>query len=93
MIIEVTDIAKKQLDEVIDPEETEKRLRVYVANYGWGGPILGMALEEPEEEDLAVDAQGYKFLIGDGLEDAYSKLEIDYNTHALRRGFVINPKK
>lgn len=93
MLVEVTDVAKKQLNEVIDPKEVEKRLRIYVTGYGWAGPTFGMALEEPKEEDLAVDADGYRFLIGDGLEETFSKFEIDYSTNPFRRGFVITPKK
>ncbi|OLS02281.1 hypothetical protein TICRE_16670 [Tissierella creatinophila DSM 6911] len=34
MVIEVTDIAKKELDEVLKSKDTEKRLKIYVAGHG-----------------------------------------------------------
>lgn len=91
MVIEVTDLAKKELDIVLEAADEGKRLKIYVAGHGWAGPSFGMALEEPEEEDLQVDVDGYPFLVGDGLEDIYDKFVVDYTNNPLRRGFMIVP--
>lgn len=93
MVIEVTDVAKKELDEVLKSKDAEKRLKIYVAGHGWGGPSFGMALEEPEEEDLLVDVDGYPFTVGDGLEEIYDKFVVDYNNSSFRKGFMITPDK
>ena len=34
MLIEVTDVAKKELDEVLKTKDSEKRLKIYVAGHG-----------------------------------------------------------
>ena len=93
MVIEVTDIAKKELDEILKTKDTDKHLKIYVAGHGWGGPSFGMALEEPGEEDLKMQVDGYNFLIGDGLEDVYEKFVVDYSDSPLRKGFVVLPER
>lgn len=93
MIIEVTDVAKKELDKILEEKNTDKHLRIYVAGHGWGGPSFGMALEEPAEDDLQIEAEGYNFLIGDGLDDVYHKFTIDYSDSMLRKGFAILPSR
>lgn len=52
-----------------------------------------MALEEPAEDDLKVESEGYNFLIADGLEDMYEKFTVDYSNSMLRKGFVILPSR
>lgn len=93
MVIEITDMAKKELDQVLKSKDTQKRLKIYVAGYGWGGPSFAMALEEPEEEDFIIDIDGYPFTVGDGLEEVYDKFVVDYNDSSFRRGFMIIPEK
>ncbi len=34
MVINLTDVAKEQLKEILESKETDKMLRVYVAGYG-----------------------------------------------------------
>lgn len=93
MNIEVTDLAKKELDEILKTKDDSKHLKIYVAGHGWGGPSFGMALEEPAEDDLKVEAEGYNFLIGDGLEEIYDKFTVDYSNSMLRKGFIILPSR
>ena len=93
MVIEVTDMAKKELDEVLKSKDPAKRLKIYVAGHGWGGPSFGMALEEPEEEDFQLDVDGYPFTVGDGLEEVYDKFVVDYNDSSFRKGFMITPER
>lgn len=52
-----------------------------------------MALEEPAEDDLKVESEGYNFLIGDGLEEIYEKFVVDYSNSMLRKGFIILPSR
>lgn len=93
MIIEVTDEAKKELDEILKSSDDSKHLRIYVAGHGWGGPSFGMALEEPAEDDLKLEVDGYKFLVADGLEEAYDKFLVSYSDNPLRKGFTIQPQR
>ncbi len=52
-----------------------------------------MALEEPAEDDLKLEVDGYKFLVADGLEEAYDKFLVSYSDNPLRKGFTIQPQR
>lgn len=52
-----------------------------------------MALEEPKEDDLKIESEGYNFIIGDGLDELYGRFIVDYSDSMLRKGFAILPRK
>lgn len=93
MIIEITDEAKQELDQILKPADAGKGLKIYVAGYAWSGPSFGMALEEPAEDDFKIEVDGYNFLIADGLEEAYDKFIVSYSNSPLRKGFTIQPQR
>lgn len=97
MIIEMTEEARKKIDDILekkDPKElSKKRLRIYVSSSGWGGIALGLVLEEPEEEDLKVDIGAYKFAIADGLADSYAKFMIVFRDSKYRKSFSVLARK
>ncbi len=93
MIIEVTDLAREELDKILEDKKTDKHLKIYVAGHGWGGPSFGMALEEPAEDDLKLEVDGYKFLVADGLEEAYDKFLVSYSDNPLKKSFTIQPQR
>lgn len=93
MLVEIDNDAKKKIDQILekkDPKELlEKRLRIYVSGHGWGGTTLGLVLEEPEESDFILDANGYRFAIADGLETLYKKFMIMFLESSYRSKFVV----
>lgn len=93
LVISITDKAKNKLQKILSAEETDKLLRLYIAGYGWGGPSFGMALDEPKEDDIKIESEGFKFIVEDGLCDIYEKFFVDYNDNWLRKGFVISPER
>lgn len=93
MVINLTDKAKDKLKELLAAEENDKLLRLYIAGYGWGGPSFGMALDEPKENDIELESEGFNFVIEDDLSDMYESFSVDYNDNWLRKGFVISPTR
>lgn len=91
MLINVSEKAKKKLEEVLSEEDIDKSLRLYIAGYGWGGPSFGMALDEQNDEDLKIESSGFNFVIEKDLSNAYNDLSIDYSDNWLRKGFIIGP--
>lgn len=93
MIIEMTEEARKKIDNILDMKDSkellEKRLRIYVSGSGWGGTTLGLVLEEPAEEDLKVDIGEYRFAIADGLADLYAKFMIVFMDSKYKKRFVV----
>lgn len=91
MKINVTDLAKEKLINLVQEKNTDKHLRLFVASYGWGGPTIGLALEEPKDDDLKIEIDSLKFTVEDGLSDTFDVLTVDYSDGMLRRGFSVVP--
>lgn len=95
MSIIVTDSAKESLAKAMQDSEFKKpALRVMFSGFGWGGPRLGLALDELEdaadqivrnnEIDILVDERVQGF-IADG-----ASLTVDYRETPYGAGFVID---
>lgn len=52
-----------------------------------------MALDEPKENDIELESEGFNFVIEDDLSDMYESFSVDYNDNWLRKGFVISPTR
>jgi Fe-S cluster assembly iron-binding protein IscA len=52
-----------------------------------------MALDEPKDEDMRVESEGFEFLIEESLSDIYNSFSIDYSNNWLRKGFVVMPDR
>lgn len=91
MKLNVTDIAKNKLKELLEEKKTDKSLRIFIAGYGWGGPNIGLALEEPKEDDEQMEVHDLKFTVEGGISDTFDVLTVDYSDSWLKRGFSIIP--
>lgn len=89
MIIEITDAAKKRLDKIVDRENTEKMLKIYVSGRSWASKTFGLVLEEPKEGELKVEVDGYNFLIEEGLEKIYPKFIVDLEVKGNGERFTV----
>lgn len=50
-MLNISETAQSEIKKV-ETENPGKRLRIIMAGFGWGGPRLGLALDEFNEEDL-----------------------------------------
>lgn len=91
MKLNVTDLAKEKLKNLIEEKKTDKHLRIFIAGYGWGGPTIGLALEEPKDDDIKIEVDSLKFTVEDGLSDTFDVLTVDYSDSWMRRGFSVVP--
>lgn len=55
-------------------ENSKSGIRVYFAGFGWGGPNIGMALDEPESEDKVVIINEIQVLLDPDLEELFNKI-------------------
>lgn len=63
-------------------------LRISFAGHGWGGPQLGLALEElKKEDDLVVESNGVKVIYSKDLESYVENLALDYSSKWYNKGF------
>jgi len=92
LFIEATKDALKEIKKIIEKQESdEKVIRVNIAGFGWGGPSLGLVLDEQKDNDYIEEIDGIKFVAGKEL-DRYKGFNIEYVNSFIRKGFVISPK-
>ena len=86
--IQVTDKASKELLTVLKQHE-KKMIRLYIQGIGWGGPRLGLALDELNEQDETITANGIEIIFNSNEKDYYDHSIIDFEDSFLGSGFVV----
>lgn len=75
-MLTVTDAAKAQMDEFF-ADKPKSPIRVYLSQGGCSGPRLGLALDEKNDADEVLEAQGYTFLVEKELYAQAKPLSVD----------------
>ena len=92
MNIKVTNKALDEIKKVIkDKNATSKKIRIFLAGIGWGGPKFNLALDEQKENDEIYREGSVDFVTDKSLIEQYSGFKIDYSNFFLQRGFLIHP--
>jgi iron-sulfur cluster assembly protein len=86
--MEITDIAQGKIKEVLD-NNPGKYLRVVFSGIGWGGPKLGLVLDEPKDKEKTTLVNGIEVLISDEAKHFADASTIDYIKENYREGFTI----
>ncbi len=87
-MVTITDVAKDKIQEVLK-QNPGKYIRIVVQGSGWGGPRLGLALDEPEENEKTVPVNGIDVLISENIKRYVEKNTIDYIDSPYGGGFSI----
>ena len=88
-MLEITDEAKDKLQEILN-DNLGKHLRIVIAGVGWGGPKLGLALDEPNENEEITQINGIDVLISDEVKPFANRNIIDYLNPPDGEGFIIS---
>ena len=88
-MLEVTEKASEKLKEYLEDRELESAIRIFVSQIGWGGPSLGMALDEPNEQDQVFELAGVTYLVNGTLLNQVRPIKVDYVEDAHCSGFSI----
>lgn len=84
--MQISDKARDILKDIL-AERKANGIRVYFGGYGWGGPQIGLALEEPEEEDHVVVINEIQVAIESEIVDYTEGLSLEYDEY--REGLVL----
>ena len=87
-MLEITDVAREKIEEVLS-EYPGKYLRIAI-EAGWGGPRLGLALDELKENEETTQVNGIDLLISDEAKPYSDGNTIDYIQSTDGEGFVID---
>ena len=64
MKITLPESAVKTLKDILqDNQDRPQTIRVYFAGIGWGGPSVGIALDEQKDSDVAYEVEGLQFIM------------------------------
>lgn len=85
--MKITEEALAALQPIL-AENTGKLLRIIFEGFGWGGPKLGLALEEPEEKDI-VEVDGLSLMMTDSIQGFSQGQVLDFINDERGSGFVI----
>jgi len=91
-MINVSDAALSQLQELVRSESTPVGLRVFVQPGGCSGFSYGMGLDEnpPRQDDEIVDLAGLKVYVDSFSAQYLEGAEIDFVDQLMGGGFTIN---
>ncbi len=76
--LEITESALKGLNEYFSENE-KSTMRIFLTHGGCSGPCLALGLDDPADQDLVVEKNGYKFCMAKDLKDAAGAVSIDSN--------------
>ena len=92
MNINVTNKALNEIKKVLEEKNTtSKKIRIFLAGIGWGGPTFNLALDEQKENDKIYSENNVDFIADKSLIDQYRGFKIDYSNFFLQRGFLVHP--
>lgn len=87
-MVHITDRAKEKIQEILN-QNRGKYVRLFIQGMHCGGPTMGLALDEPKENEQPVDVTGIDVLIEDFVRPLADGTTIDYVNHSHGEGFTI----
>jgi len=94
MNINITNKAIVEIKKVLKEKNStsaSKKIRIFLAGIGWGGPKFNLALDEQKENDEIYSEDSVDFVADKNLIDQYKGFKIDYSNFFLQRGFLVHP--
>lgn len=85
-MIDVTTEAVAKLEEHFAGQDERSPIRIYAAQGGCSGPMLGLALDNPGEGDTTFEHEGFTFIADEKLLEATGDVQI----HATEYGFQVS---
>ena len=89
-MLQVTEKANEIIQGFLEDKDETSCIRVYLSQGGWAGPSLGMALDEPREDDEVIKDNGITYLIEKQLFDQVKPINVDFTETAMGSGFSIS---
>lgn len=75
---------KKQLK-----EKGKSSVRLLIKGFGWGGPILGVVLDEQQEDDILESVNGVNFIVDEESSFVFEDSKIIYTKSVFGESFKV----
>ena len=89
-MFEVTEKASEMIKNFLKDREELPAIRLMLAQGGWSGPQLGLALDELRNDDESFDDRGLTFVVEKEFYRQIKPVTIDYVTTTTGEGFQIS---
>ena len=89
-MLQVTEKANEMIQDFLKDKEVNPYIRIFLSEGGWAGPALGMALDEPKEDDELIKDNGITYLINNQLFNQAKPINVDFVETAMGSGFSIS---
>lgn len=91
-MLEVTEKANEMIKKFFEDKDEPSPIRIFLSQGGWSGPSLGMALDEPKDDDEIVKDNGFTYLINKELFEQAKPINVDFIDSGMGQGFSISSK-
>jgi iron-sulfur cluster assembly protein len=89
-MFEVTEKASEKIKELLKDKDNIPGIRIALSQGGWSGPSLGMALDEPRDNDEMFNDRDLTYIVEKGLYELVKPIKIDYVNTYMGTGFEIS---
>ena len=89
-MITVTEKANEKITEFLKAQKDQSYIRFFLSEGGCSGPSLGMALDEPSENDEIIKDNGVTYLIDKLLLEQAKPINVDFVETETGSGFSIS---
>lgn len=73
-------------------EKSKSSVRLLIKGFGWGGPVLGVALDEPTKDDETFSVNGVNFIVEPDSSYLFDNSKIVYTKGLFGKGFNVIPE-
>jgi len=84
----VTDKAAEVIKDFLKDRNADSAVRITLS-FGWSGPSLGMALDEPKKEDEVFEEKGTKYIIDKDVYNQAKPINVDFVSTSQGSGFKL----
>ena len=89
-MFEVTQNASEKIKELLKDKDNIPGIRIALSQGGWSGPSLGLALDEPQDNDEVFNDRDLTYIVEKGLYELVKPIKVDYVNTYMGTGFDIS---
>ena len=88
MNISFDEITKNALEKQLEVKG-KSSVRLLIKGFGWGGPILGVVLDEQQEDDILESVNGINFVVDKESSFVFEDSKIMYTKSIFGESFKV----
>lgn len=70
-------------------QANKSSVRLLIKGFGWGGPILGVAMDEQQEDDILESVDGINFVVDNESAFVFEETKVVYTKSVFGDSFKV----